>query len=298
MLLLVIYILLIGCIVLLGYSFYKKEDALKLPLRHKEELEDKIWQAEDKPGKRFPLTLILAPLNKILLNASPKMRKEMENKLFFSELNLSAEDFMGMKEIMIAVLFFITFSVMNKLTTVTVAIPLLAGYILPDFMLNNTIQKKKKLILRVFPDTIDLINLCVDAGLDFMQGLRWVVERTKPNPLTREFSRIVKEVKMGLSRQEALKNMAKRLNMPEINSFVSALIHADRMGAQINQVLSVISEETRRQKFEKAERIALKAPVKMLFPLIFFILPVIGIIVGGPVMIQFMTQGLPTTSVK
>lgn len=164
---------------------------------------------------------------------------------------------------------------------------------MPDFYITNKVQKKKGLILRAFPDTIDLISLCVGAGLDFMQGLRWVVERCRPSPLTREFSRIIQEVKMGLPRQEALKNMVKRVDLPEISSFVNALIHAERMGAPINQVLAVISEESRLQKFEKAERMALKAPVKMLFPLIFFILPVIGIIVGGPVLIQFMHSEIP-----
>ncbi len=290
--LLVIYILILGSVLLIAYGFSMQQDSLKLSSRHKEALVNKIWQTEDKTKKRFLLTLPLLPLNKLILS-SKNIRINLENRLFLAEANLSPEDFLGIKELLILALFFITFSITNRLSLLAVAVPVLAGYLLPDFYITNKVQKKKGLILRVFPDTIDLISLCVGAGLDFMQGLRWVVERCRPSPLTREFSRIIQEVKMGLPRQEALKNMVKRVDLPEISSFVNALIHAERMGAPINQVLAVISEESRLQKFEKAERMALKAPVKMLFPLIFFILPVIGIIVGGPVLIQFLHSEIP-----
>jgi tight adherence protein C len=287
-----VYILILGSILLIAYGFSMQEDSLKLSSRHKEELVDKIWQVEDKSKKRFLLAMPLLPLNRLIL-ANKSIWTKLENKLFMAEVSFSPEDFLGIKELLILALFFVAFSITNKISMLTIFVPLLVGYLLPDFYLRNKVQTRKKLILRAFPDTVDLISLCVGAGLDFMQGLRWVVERSKPGPLTREFSRIIKEVKMGLPRQEALKNMAKRVELPEMSSFVNALIHAERMGAPINQVLNVISEESRRQKFERAERVALKAPVKMLFPLIFFILPVIGIIVGGPVLIQFMHSEIP-----
>lgn len=287
--LLAVYILIAASILLIAYSLSMPEPSLKLSLHHKEELENKIWQTEN--SKRALLALPLRPLNKLILPA--QSRRKLENKLFLAEVNLLPEDFLGLKEILILALFLVTSAIMAKVTVFTVSVSVLAGFLLPDFYLTNKLQNKKKLILRAFPDTIDLISLCVGAGLDFMQGLRWVVERSKPGPLTREFSRIIQEVKMGLPRQEALKNMVKRLNLPEIGSFVNALIHAERMGAPINQVLAIISEESRRQKFERAQRLALKAPIKMLFPLIFFILPVIGIIVGGPVLLDFMGSEIP-----
>ncbi len=290
--LLLIYIFILGSIFLVAYSFYMQQGALKLSSRNKEELENKIWQIDNKPRRPFLLTLPLLPLNKLILN-SKNIRKNLENRLFLAEMNLSPEDFLGLKELLILALFFIATSLTGKVSFWAVGASLLIGYLLPDFYLSNKIQKKKRLALRAFPDTVDLISLCVGAGLDFMQGLRWVVERSKPNPMSREFARIIKEVKMGLPRQEALRNMAKRLDLTEISSFVNALIHAERMGAPINQVLIVISEESRRQRFERAERLALKAPIKMLFPLIFFILPVIGIIVGGPVLLQFMHSEIP-----
>ena len=286
-----IYLLIFSAIILIAHSFSVKEPALKLSSRNKEELEDKVWQAEKRAGKHFLLTLPLLPLNRLILPA--KIRRDLENKLFSAEIKIFPEDFLGIKELLILALFFVAFSITNRVSFLTVAIPVFAGVILPDLYLHNKLQNKKKLILRAFPDTVDLIGLCVGAGLDFMQALRWVIERSRPGPLTREFSRVIQEVNMGLSRQEALKNMAKRVALPEILSFVNALVHAERMGAPINQVLSVISEEARRQKFERAERIALKAPVKMLFPLIFFILPVIGIIVGGPVLLQFLRSDMP-----
>lgn len=288
--LLAIYILILGSIFLIAYSFYA-QDSVRLSSRQKEELESNIWQSEKQKKKSFLLTAPLLPLNRLILTKN--IRRNLENKLFLAEVNLSPEDFLGIKELLILTLFFITFSITNQLSLLAVGVPVLIGYLLPDFYLNNKLHRKKRLILKVFPDTIDLVSLCVGAGLDSMQSLRWVVERSRPNPLTKEFARIIQEIKMGLPRQEALRNMLKRLAIPEISSFVNALIHTERMGVPINQVLTVISEESRRQKFERAERLALKAPVKMLFPLIFFILPVIGIIVGGPVLLQFLQSEIP-----
>ena len=91
---------------------------------------------------------------------------------------------------------------------------------------------------------------------------------------------------------QALKDMARRLDIPEVSSFVQALVQAERMGTPVSETFGIISEDTRLQRFRRGERIALQAPIKILFPLIFCILPVIGIIVGGPVILQFLQGGV------
>ncbi|MCM8801123.1 MAG: type II secretion system F family protein [Candidatus Omnitrophica bacterium] len=287
-----IYILILSSIVLACHSFYK-QDILKLSPELKKELNDEIWRKKKQTRKAFLFTLPFMPhsLNRLILDKIG--RQNLENKLFLAEINLLPEDFLGVKELLILVLFFATAYITKKVTPFSVLLSILIGFFLPDFYLNYKINNQKRLILRAFPDLIDLLSLCIGAGLDFMLGLEWVVERSRPNPLIRELSRVINEIKTGASRHDALKGMAKRLSIPEISSFVNTLVHAERMGAPIYNTLIMLSEETRQKRFERAERLALKAPIKMLFPLIVFILPVVLIIVGGPILLQFLQSDLP-----
>ena len=100
------------------------------------------------------------------------------------------------------------------------------------------------------------------------------------------------EVKVGKPRREALKDLSRRINSPDVTAFARTLIQADRMGTPIAEALAILSEDTRERFFRRAERSALQAPIKMLIPLIFCILPVVGVIVGGPIAIQFMQGNL------
>jgi tight adherence protein C len=100
------------------------------------------------------------------------------------------------------------------------------------------------------------------------------------------------EIKVGKSRRQALQDLARRINAPELYSFSRALVQAERLGAPVEVALNVLSEEVREARFRRAERTALQAPIKLLFPLIFFIMPVVGIIVAGPIFLQFFTGGI------
>ncbi len=285
-----IYILILSSIALICYSFYQR-DILKLSPNLKKGLDDEIWQKKRQIRNPFLLTLPFLPFNRLILNKIG--RQNLENKLFLAEINLSAEDFLGVKEILILASFFVTIYITKKATPLPILLSILMGYYLPDFYLNYKVKNQKRLIIKVFPDIVDLLSLCIGAGLDFMTGLQWVVQRSRSNPLIRELFRIINEVKTGATRHDALKSMSKRLGIPEISSFINALVHADRMGAPIYNTLTMLSEEARRQRFQRGERMALKAPIKMLFPLIVFILPVVGIIVGGPILLQFLQTDLP-----
>jgi len=140
---------------------------------------------------------------------------------------------------------------------------------------------------------LNLISLCVGAGLDLILSLNWIIERSPvSSPLLDEFAVVLHEINVGQPRRQALRNMAKRLDIPEISSFVRIVVQAEKMGTPIGEALAMYAEEVREMRFERAERQALKAPIKMLFPLVFFILPVVGIIVGGPILIRFMKTGL------
>jgi tight adherence protein C len=166
------------------------------------------------------------------------------------------------------------------------------GYMLPEMWLNNLISKRRMSALKELPYIIDLLNICVGAGLDFMVAVNYVIKEFRPCIVVDEFKTMVREIQMGLSRRDALKNLAKRIQSPEINSFVRTLLQADRMGTPITFALKLHAEELRMMRFQKGEEMALKAPIKLLAPLLLFILPVVMVIVAGPILIQFTQQGL------
>lgn len=179
----------------------------------------------------------------------------------------------------------------NKFDPLTLSAPVVFGYLIPDMLINVKIAKRRQSIVFVLPETVDLLGLCVEGGLDFTASLKWLVEKTPHNYLIEELTFLLEEIKLGKARAQALKDMAKRLNIQEITSFVQTLVQAERMGTSVSRAFRVISEDTRQLRFQRGERMALKAPLKILIPLIFFILPVIAIIIGGPLFLQFMQSG-------
>jgi len=170
-------------------------------------------------------------------------------------------------------------------------IPLIIGFAFPDLWLNEKVKKRHLAVLRDLPHVIDLLNICVGAGLDFMVAVTRVTEEFRSGVLVDELKALMREIEMGSSRRDALKNLSGRINSPEIISFARTLVQADRMGTPIGDALKMQAEEIRLRRFQKGEEMALKAPIKLLFPLLFFILPVVLIIVAGPILIQFTRGG-------
>ena len=167
---------------------------------------------------------------------------------------------------------------------------MMIGFFVPDIMFMNKIRGKKQAIIRVFPETVDLIDLCIGAGLDFTASLRWVIEKTEDNPFIEQLNIVLSEIQVGRNRSDALKDMGKRLQLSDINSFVRTVIQSERMGTSVEEAFSNLSEDTRVTRYQNGERYAIKASMKILFPLLFCILPVIMIIVAGPIIIKF-TEG-------
>jgi tight adherence protein C len=181
-----------------------------------------------------------------------------------------------------------------------------AGFLAPQLWVRGRIKKRESAILKLLPEVIDLLALCVGAGADFLSGLNKIisVEQYQGQPLVDELSIAIQEMKFGKRKAEALKAMARRVNLNEVSSFVRAIVLADRMGTPIADVLAVHAEDVRMDRYNRAEREAMKAPIKILFPLIFCIMPCVAIIVGAPVFIQFsnanpfgaLQQGIDQTS--
>ena len=157
-------------------------------------------------------------------------------------------------------------------------------YLQPVFWLRRCIKLRHLSIQRALPFVIDLLTLSVEAGIDFMSGLQRAVERRKMDPLTEELIRMIHEIQLGASRRTALRNLAQRVNMPDMRSFAHALIQADELGVSIGVILRIQSDQMRQRRFDRAERLANEAPVKMLGPLMLFIFPAVFIVLLGPIL--------------
>jgi tight adherence protein C len=155
------------------------------------------------------------------------------------------------------------------------------GFFLPDLLLYNTALKRQARIQKSLPDALDMLTVCVEAGLGFDAALAQVA-RNSSGPLAAEFARALQEMQIGKSRSEALRAMAGRTTVPEMRAFLSALVHAGELGIAIAQVLREQAREMRLRRRQRAEEKAQKVPVKILFPLIAFLFPALIIIVMGP----------------
>jgi tight adherence protein C len=174
---------------------------------------------------------------------------------------------------------------------ISVIIGLAVGFVVPEFWLGARIKRRHREIRHDLPLVIDLLNLCVEAGLDFMLAVNRVMRDFKKCALLDELSEVWRETKMGASRRESLQHMSSRVNLIELSSFVRTLLQADRMGSPMGEALKIQAEEIRQRRYLQGEEAALKAPIKLLFPLFVFILPVVLVIVAGPILIQFLRGG-------
>jgi len=201
--------------------------------------------------------------------------------------DLSVDSFLAVKELAGVILLAILIYATGNISPVAVLVPVI-GFFLPDLWLGEKVSRRKNGIIRELPYFLDMVALCVEAGLDFGAAINRILEKSSRTPLTREISIMQQEIKVGTGREEALRNLAARTDIQEVSSFISSLIQADRTGASLGQTLRVQSEQIRTAIFQKAEKTAHEAPVKMLFPMVLFIFPVIFIVLLGPVVLQMI----------
>jgi tight adherence protein C len=161
------------------------------------------------------------------------------------------------------------------------------GFIGPEFVVNGRIRTRKDDMKGELPDVLDLLCVCVEAGLGFDQALVKLNERMS-GPLVDEFSLVLHEMRIGQSRSAALKNLAERVDSPEVSQFSRAIVQADQLGISLSRILRVQSQDMRLRRQLSAEEKAMKAPVKMLFPTVIFIFPAMFIVALGPAMLNLM----------
>ena len=200
---------------------------------------------------------------------------------------LGAVEFLGVRLALALVLggaFFFLFLLTSGFAATTMFLPLLVGgigYVMPGIWLGRKIKSRKQEIQNALADAIDLLSISVEAGLGFDPALARVANKWD-NALTDEFKRMLGEIQMGKSRREAMREMQSRVNVDDLNLFISSLVQADQLGVSIAQVLRVQSKQMRIRRRQRAEEKAQKAPIKMLFPMVFLIFPAMYVIILGP----------------
>jgi tight adherence protein C len=163
----------------------------------------------------------------------------------------------------------------------------LGGLYLPNVWIKTKIRARQSTILKSLPDAIDLLTTSVEAGLGIDAGLGQVSEKVK-GPISVELRRVLREMAMGSARKDALKALSDRTGVPDVKLFVNALIQAEQMGVSLGQVIRVQADQMRLKRRQRAEQAAYKAPVKMVFPLVFCIFPSVFVVILGPAVIQVM----------
>ncbi|MFZ5967149.1 MAG: type II secretion system F family protein [Bacillota bacterium] len=172
-------------------------------------------------------------------------------------------------------------------TLLFILIGITGGVIIPHYYLSSRIKKRSHQALRELPDVVDLLTVSLEAGLGFDAALSKLISK-KDGILVSEFHRCLEEIRLGKTRREALAGVRDRVLVDPLNVLISSIIQAEKLGISMVHILRIQSHEVRQQRKQRAEEEAMKAPIKMLFPLILFIFPSLFIVLLGPAVIQFL----------
>jgi tight adherence protein C len=165
------------------------------------------------------------------------------------------------------------------------------GFMYPQIWLGGKIRNRQRNIIKALPDALDLLTICVEAGLGFDAAMSKVNEKWD-DPLSQEFGRVIRDIQLGKARRDALRDMSARMDVADVTSFVAAIVQTEQLGVSISKVLRIQSEQMRIKRRQRAEEKAQQAPIKMLFPLVFLIFPAIYIVLLGPAVITVMNSGV------
>ena len=269
-----------------------------------EQLEEGASEKKDEISKHGIILKYSRPFFKHYISpvvSSMKMKKKIKEKykqpLSSAGLNdlLTPEDFFAFKLFLIIGFPIVFLGVRTFLeeTWPLSLIPVLGGigFFYPDMWIKGKIQQRQEEVMVGMPFCVDMLALSVEAGLDFVAAMSKVVEKGKPGPLIDEFTQVIKEIKIGASRAESLRNMAYRVDLIQITSFTATLIAADSVGASIGPILKNLSKEIREKRSSEAEKKGAQATTKILFPMMAFIMPAVLIIIFAPIVVEQVTGG-------
>jgi len=253
-----------------------------------EELSVPLQERLTRPLRRLSRALPERALNAVTLEG-------LSTKLMLAGYpgNLSASEFIALRYSLMVVLpvIVLVVSLFSGITIVNTTMLLVfagvLGYFTPDILLRFKRISRQEEIRKQLPDVLDLLTVSVEAGLGFDASVSKVVEQME-GPLPQELRRYLQETKMGKPRREALKDLNDRVGVENVSSFITAVLQADQLGVAIGKVLRLQARDSREKRRRQAQEQAMKAPVKMIFPLVLFIFPAIFIVLLGPAVIKII----------
>jgi tight adherence protein C len=259
------------------------------------ESDDRTYMDEVPAGLKiiWPFILIVSVFVENIFSNS--YFDSVEKKLHKTGVNfmLTAEQFVSLRFAVALISFVLSLLMVlsiepDQYGTMIIISATLGGFFFPLVWLADKRARREKDVIRALPVYLDFTTMAVEAGLNLSGALQQAMNKGPEGPLRQEFSIIMRDLRAGVSRSEAFKRMAERLDMQDITSFVNAMIQAEKSGSGMATTLRIQSEQRRNERFQRAEKQAMEAPVKLVFPLVLFIFPVTFIIVGFPIAMKVM----------
>lgn len=259
--------------------------------------EDRSYMDPLPPGLRILWAPIQVVAYYLVSNFSNSYLDSVDKKLQRTGVGyvLTAEQFVALRFVSGMICFLLALLLIaalvpakGKLSMILLA-PVL-GYMFPLVWLSDSRKRREKAVVRALPVYLDFITMAVEAGLNLTGALQQAMQKGPKGPLRNEFGVVLRDLRAGITRADALRRMSDRLQVSDITGFVNAMIQAERMGASLAAALRLQSEQRRNERFQRAEKMAMQAPVKLIFPLIVFIFPVTFIVLGFPIVMKFLAQ--------
>ena len=263
--------------------------SLSIPSYRARELAKPITERVIFPSLRRAVTLITAIAPKAIRESIKRKLEESDNPW-----NISLGEYIALKLVsafglpILLLLLSLALGAGPAQSLILGMCGVVIGLLLPEVLMQRRKRARDKEIRKGLPDVLDLLTVSVEAGLGFDSALAKVVERKK-GPLSEEFATLLQDIRMGRPRREALRALAERVKIQEISSLVASIIQADQLGIGIANTLRIQANQLRIARRQQAEEAAMKAPIKMLIPLVFFIFPTIFVVLLGPAVIQVIT---------
>ncbi|NQZ31308.1 MAG: type II secretion system F family protein [Oceanospirillaceae bacterium] len=243
----------------------------------------------------WPLVLLCSVLVEMLY--SNGYLDKMEKKLQHTGVSyiLTAEQFIALRYVSALICTLLTVLVLFSLKNVQdiwlfVLLAAMGGFMFPLVWLSDTRKRREMQVIRALPIYLDFTTMAVEAGLNLSGAMQQALNKGPKGALRNEFSIVMRDMRSGVTRADALKRMDARLRVDDITRFVNAMIQAEKMGSSMAKTLRIQSEQRRTERFQRAEKKAMEAPVKLVFPLIVFIFPVTFMVLGFPIAMKFMSM--------
>lgn len=298
----VIFVIILAIVlVVVGLNAPQASDPIHERLAEYSTREESMTLEEIEMSQGFHERILLPIFNKIGEIASrftPQATLEsttLKIEMAGNPMQMDPSFFLGMRFV-VAVFFggavFLVFALTSRNWVQGLALSaifLMIGFFFPQLWLSGRITARQKVVFRALPDALDLLTICVEAGLGFDAAMGKVNEKWD-NDLALEFGRVLQEVRLGKLRREALRDMADRLGVSELTSFVAAVIQSEQLGVSMAKVLRIQADQMRVRRRQMAEEEAHKAPIKMIFPIALLIFPSILLVLLGPAALLLITS--------